>query len=181
MKLKPGECPVTKYGNYALIFGAFGYGVYKVINWAVSKPSKQKALPEDTKKQESSKEYVAEPSKYNGIEFRFSELRENEMIQIEKNLKAVDDFLANLKTKHVIVVTAGGTSIPLEAKTVRSIENFSTGTRSSLCTEHFLKEENDCSVIFLYRSDCKRPFNVDVSLDNVYDNMDWNDSPSFKS
>ena len=85
MKLKPGECPVTKYGNYALIFGAFGYGVYKVINWAVSKPSKQKALPEDTKKQESSKEYVAEPSKYNGIEFRFSELRENEMIQIEKN------------------------------------------------------------------------------------------------
>ena len=34
-----------------------------------------------------------------------------------------------------------------------------------------MKEENDCSVIFLYRSGCKKPFNVDLSLDDVYDSF----------
>ena len=50
----------------------------------------------------------------------------------------------------------------LEENTVRSIENFSTGTRGSLCAEHFLR--NDYYVIFLHRDTSKRPFTLDYEL-----------------
>jgi sulfite exporter TauE/SafE len=39
-----------------------------------------------------------------------------------------------------VVVTSGGTSVPLEKNTVRSIENFSTGLRGSASTEYFVKK-----------------------------------------
>lgn len=34
--------------------------------------------------------------------------------------------------KNLVLLTSGGTSVPLEKKTVRMVENFSTGTRGSL-------------------------------------------------
>jgi phosphopantothenate-cysteine ligase len=37
------------------------------------------------------------------------------------------------------LVTSGGTSVPLELNTVRSIENFSTGTRGARSAEFFIK------------------------------------------
>lgn len=55
LRLNPGECPVTKYGNYALIFGALGYGVYKLATYGSSKKTSC----------EKPKKYVAEPSKFN--------------------------------------------------------------------------------------------------------------------
>lgn len=64
---------------------------------------------------------------------------------MESNL--IHDFL--LRVKEVAFVTSGGTSIPLEKNTVRSIENFSTGRRGALSTEYFLRK--GFSVIFLYR------------------------------
>ena len=57
---------------------------------------------------------------YDGLEFRFSELTDKELKTVSSNMKKVDEFLKNLKTKHVILVTAGGTSIPLEKKTFSS-------------------------------------------------------------
>jgi len=39
---------------------------------------------------------------------------------------------------HVVLITGGGTSVPLEKKTVRSIENFSTGGRASRLAEGWL-------------------------------------------
>lgn len=41
----------------------------------------------------------------------------------------------DIKDKHVVLVTSGGTSVPLEKNTVRSIENFSTGTRGARSAE----------------------------------------------
>ena len=54
--------------------------------------------------------------------------------------KAVREFVesaAKGKGK-VIIVTSGGTSVPLEKNAVRSLENFSTGTRGAISTEQFL-------------------------------------------
>jgi phosphopantothenate-cysteine ligase len=41
----------------------------------------------------------------------------------------LEEFLNRAKAlnKKVVLVTSGGTSVPLEKNTVRSIENFSTG------------------------------------------------------
>ena len=41
--------------------------------------------------------------------------------------------------KNLVVVTSGGTSVPLEKNTVRSVENFSTGNRGALSAENFLR------------------------------------------
>jgi phosphopantothenate---cysteine ligase (ATP) len=39
----------------------------------------------------------------------------------------------------IVVVTSGGTTVPLEKKCVRFIDNFSSGRRGALSTEEFLK------------------------------------------
>lgn len=39
------------------------------------------------------------------------------------------------KNRPMILVTSGGTSVPLEKNTVRSIENFSTGKRGAASAE----------------------------------------------
>ncbi|XP_014468488.1 PREDICTED: phosphopantothenate--cysteine ligase isoform X3 [Dinoponera quadriceps] len=49
----------------------------------------------------------------------------------------------------VVLVTSGGTTIPLEHNTVRFVDNFSAGTRGSLSAEYFL--EHGYAVIFMYR------------------------------
>jgi phosphopantothenate---cysteine ligase (ATP) len=59
----------------------------------------------------------------------------------EKSFDSLDAFLENAKKNSIGVafVTSGGTSVPLEKNTVRSIENFSTGRRGALSAEYFLK------------------------------------------
>eukprot|EP01138_Halocafeteria_seosinensis_P007797 gb/GECG01007967.1/.p1 GENE.gb/GECG01007967.1/~~gb/GECG01007967.1/.p1 ORF type:complete len:421 (+),score=48.52 gb/GECG01007967.1/:1-1263(+) len=58
--------------------------------------------------------------------------------------------------KPVAFITSGGTKVPLELNTVRFVDNFSTGTRGSLCAEELL--EQGYAVIFLHRKGSKRPF-----------------------
>ena len=50
------------------------------------------------------------------------------------------------------VVTAGGTTVPLEARTVRYIDNFSTGNRGAALAECLL--ERGYAVLFLHRATC---------------------------
>ena len=40
-----------------------------------------------------------------------------------------------IKDKHVVLITSGGTKVPLEKNAVRSIENFSKGTRGARSAE----------------------------------------------
>ena len=54
------------------------------------------------------------------------------------------------------VVTAGGTTVPLEARTVRYIDNFSTGNRGAALAECLL--ERGYAVLFLHRATCAFPF-----------------------
>ena len=53
---------------------------------------------------------------------------------------SMDRFVASSVEKGVPVafVTSGGTTVPLEKNTVRFIDNFSTGTRGTKCTEYAL-------------------------------------------
>lgn len=49
---------------------------------------------------------------------------------LEETIKPARDFIAKwgaVKGKKVVVVTSGGTTVPLEANTVRFLDNFSAG------------------------------------------------------
>lgn len=73
---------------------------------------------------------------------------------------------SNLK---IAVVTSGGTTVPLEQRAVRFIDNFSTGTRGAACAEKFLELANvensrgdpwpkKYAVVFLTREGSKQPY-----------------------
>ncbi|KAI8837120.1 putative phosphopantothenoylcysteine synthetase [Chytriomyces cf. hyalinus JEL632] len=58
--------------------------------------------------------------------------------------------------RRIVLVTSGGTTVPLEAQTVRFIDNFSAGTRGAISTEQFL--ERGYAVIFLSRQYSLLPY-----------------------
>lgn len=58
--------------------------------------------------------------------------------------------------RRVVLVTSGGTTVPLEAQTVRFIDNFSAGTRGATSAEYFLRE--GYAVLFLHRQFSLLPF-----------------------
>ncbi|PGH13279.1 hypothetical protein AJ80_06389 [Polytolypa hystricis UAMH7299] len=64
---------------------------------------------------------------------------------------------AHVKAKRrVVLVTSGGTTVPLETHTVRFIDNFSAGTRGATSAEYFLQE--GYAVIFLHRQFSLLPY-----------------------
>jgi phosphopantothenate-cysteine ligase len=65
-----------------------------------------------------------------------------------------------------ILITSGGTSVPLEKNTVRSIENFSTGARGARSAEYFL--QLGYKVLFYFREGSKRPFLNRVELNDLF-------------
>ena len=58
--------------------------------------------------------------------------------------------------RRVVLITSGGTTVPLENQTVRFIDNFSAGTRGATSAEYFL--EAGYAVIFLHRRFSQLPF-----------------------
>jgi phosphopantothenate-cysteine ligase len=65
------------------------------------------------------------------------------------------DFHADAK-RRVVLITSGGTTVPLEKQTVRFIDNFSAGTRGATSAEYFL--EAGYAVIFLHRQFSLLPY-----------------------
>ncbi|KAI9819284.1 MAG: hypothetical protein M1827_007441 [Pycnora praestabilis] len=65
-----------------------------------------------------------------------------------------DDHLS--QQHRVVLVTSGGTTVPLENQTVRFIDNFSAGTRGATSAEYFL--EAGYAVIFLHRQFSLLPY-----------------------
>lgn len=61
-----------------------------------------------------------------------------------------------LESGRFVLITSGGTSVPLERNTVRFIDNFSRGTRGASSAEKFLKR--GYAVIFLHRNQTLEPF-----------------------
>ncbi|CAL4997002.1 unnamed protein product [Urochloa decumbens] len=56
----------------------------------------------------------------------------------------------------VICITSGGTTVPLEQRCVRYIDNFASGQRGAAATEYFLKA--GYAVIFIHRRGSKQPY-----------------------
>jgi phosphopantothenate-cysteine ligase len=71
---------------------------------------------------------------------------------------------------HVIFITGGGTSVPLEKKTVRSIENFSTGGRASRLAEGWLTTEGAEKVLII---SLQRRGAVQVGGEALRDAVQW--------
>ncbi|CAL5348706.1 unnamed protein product [Camellia sinensis] len=67
----------------------------------------------------------------------------------------------------VVCVTSGGTTVPLEKRCVRYIDNFSSGHRGAASTEYFLKA--GYSVIFLSRRGTCQPFCRSLPEDPLLD------------
>jgi len=61
----------------------------------------------------------------------------------------LEKFLSKYADSPICLVTSGGTSVPLEKNTVRSLENFSTGQRGASSCEHYLAQ--GVKVIFFHR------------------------------
>lgn len=61
-------------------------------------------------------------------------------------------------SRRIVLVTSGGTTVPLEKNTVRFIDNFSTGSRGSKSVECFL--EDKYAVIFMHRKGSMEPFSL---------------------
>lgn len=69
--------------------------------------------------------------------------------------KAFIDHHSTL-ARRVVLITSGGTTVPLENQTVRFIDNFSAGTRGATSAEYFL--EAGYAVIFLHRQFSLLPY-----------------------
>ncbi|CCF59736.1 hypothetical protein KAFR_0H03260 [Kazachstania africana CBS 2517] len=73
----------------------------------------------------------------------------------------------------IVLVTSGGTTVPLENNTVRFIDNFSAGTRGAASAEEFLK--HGYSVIFLHREFSLTPFNRIFTHNSDFTFLDYLD------
>jgi phosphopantothenate-cysteine ligase len=79
-----------------------------------------------------------------------------------KDLKANTTLAREFIKRHadegrrVVLVTSGGTTVPLEQQTVRYIDNFSAGTRGATSAEYFL--QTGYAVIFLHRQFSLLPY-----------------------
>ncbi|EJD39333.1 DFP-domain-containing protein [Auricularia subglabra TFB-10046 SS5] len=58
--------------------------------------------------------------------------------------------------RRVVLVTSGGTTVPLELNVVRFLDNFSAGTRGATSAEYFL--EQGYGVLFMHRQHSLQPF-----------------------
>ena len=65
-------------------------------------------------------------------------------------------FIDQHTDRPVVLITSGGTTVPLENQTVRFIDNFSAGTRGATSAEYFL--DADYAVIFLHRQFSLLPY-----------------------
>ncbi|XP_048602630.1 phosphopantothenate--cysteine ligase 2 isoform X1 [Brassica napus] len=60
------------------------------------------------------------------------------------------------RRRRIVCVTSGGTTVPLEQRCVRYIDNFSSGNRGAASTENFVKA--GYAVIFLFRRGTCQPY-----------------------
>ncbi|XP_070758457.1 phosphopantothenate--cysteine ligase [Enoplosus armatus] len=69
--------------------------------------------------------------------------------------------------RRVVLITSGGTKVPLESRTVRFLDNFSSGRRGASSAEYFM--DSGYAVIFLHRHRSLYPYTRMFSTMNVLD------------
>lgn len=77
---------------------------------------------------------------------------------LEAHLASARTFIQShaAAQRRVVLITSGGTTVPLEKQTVRFIDNFSAGTRGATSAEYFLGA--GYAVIFLHREFSLQPY-----------------------
>ncbi|PWN50269.1 DFP-domain-containing protein [Violaceomyces palustris] len=77
---------------------------------------------------------------------------------LEQVAKAASEFVQRQieNGRKVVLVTSGGTTVPLERNVVRFLDNFSAGTRGATSAEYFLSA--GYSVIFMSRQHSLAPY-----------------------
>lgn len=77
---------------------------------------------------------------------------------LDEILNGVREFVAANRQagRRIVLVTSGGTTVPLELNVVRFLDNFSAGTRGATSAEYFLS--HDYAVIFMHRQFSQQPF-----------------------
>ncbi|KDR80253.1 hypothetical protein GALMADRAFT_242588 [Galerina marginata CBS 339.88] len=77
---------------------------------------------------------------------------------LQHDVEKVREFVERQKRegREVVLVTSGGTTVPLELNVVRFLDNFSAGTRGATSAEYFLKA--GYAVIFMHRQFSLQPF-----------------------
>ncbi|KAK6165985.1 hypothetical protein SNE40_022783 [Patella caerulea] len=91
--------------------------------------------------------------------------------KFEESCLKLDDFVKHqvVLNRKIILITSGGTTVPLESRTVRFIDNFSSGTRGSTSAEYFLQK--NYAVIFLHRHKSLEPFYRHLNRD-IFDSLE---------
>ncbi|XP_061893548.1 phosphopantothenate--cysteine ligase [Entelurus aequoreus] len=90
----------------------------------------------------------------------------------------VKDEMAAFAQRHakagrrVVLITSGGTKVPLESRTVRFLDNFSSGRRGASSAEYFL--DAGYAVIFLHRHRSLYPYTRTFSAVNMLDTLQFN-------
>ncbi|KAM3920797.1 phosphopantothenate--cysteine ligase [Leptodactylus fuscus] len=69
--------------------------------------------------------------------------------------------------RRVVLITSGGTKVPLESRTVRFLDNFSSGHRGAVSAEYFLQA--GYAVIFLHRHRSMFPYSRRYAATNWLD------------
>ncbi|CAK5071144.1 unnamed protein product [Meloidogyne enterolobii] len=89
----------------------------------------------------------------------------------------INKFISTHEGRKIVLVTSGGTRVKLEVNAVRSIENFSMGTRGAASTEYFL--EKGYAVIFFHREESLKPYSRRYL--HFFDHLDVTDEGKVES
>ncbi|XP_028262639.1 phosphopantothenate--cysteine ligase [Parambassis ranga] len=73
--------------------------------------------------------------------------------------------------RRVVLITSGGTKVPLESRTVRFLDNFSSGRRGACSAEYFM--DSGYAVIFLHRHRSLYPYTRMFSTINMLDALQF--------
>lgn len=84
----------------------------------------------------------------------------------------------NGSARKVVCVTSGGTTVPLERRCVRYIDNFSSGHRGAASTEYFIKA--GYAVIFLHRRGTCQPHCRSLPEDPLLECFEVTDEPNIR-
>ncbi|KAF3689999.1 Phosphopantothenate--cysteine ligase [Channa argus] len=76
--------------------------------------------------------------------------------------------------RRVVLITSGGTKVPLESRTVRFLDNFSSGRRGASSAEYFL--DAGYAIIFLHRHRSLYPYTRTFSTINMLDALQFTGS-----
>ncbi|XP_064825061.1 phosphopantothenate--cysteine ligase isoform X1 [Oncorhynchus masou masou] len=99
----------------------------------------------------------------------------SEEFAVPSHVEEVKGQMAAFAVQHraaghrVVLITSGGTKVPLESRTVRFLDNFSSGRRGASSAEYFL--ESGYAVIFLHRHRSLYPFTRLYSGINLLDSL----------